>query len=78
MADYPRRLCHPTAPLAHRVRSHGETSVSEEIAVNDDDMTPAPSIGEVTMDAYFADMRDDLAQAEADGLVDITPTSAPK
>lgn len=52
--------------------------MSEEIAVNDDDMTPAPSIGEVTMDAYFADMRDDLAQAEADGLVDITPTSAPK
>lgn len=46
--------------------------------MNDDDMTPAPSIGEVTMDAYYADMRDDLAQAEADELVDITPAAAPK
>lgn len=78
MAEHPRRLCHPTAPLAHRVRPDGKTPASEEIAVNDDDMTPAPSIGEVTMDAYFADMRDDLAQAEADGLVDITPTAVPK
>lgn len=60
------------------MRPDGETSVSEEIAVNDDDMTPAPSIGEVTMDAYYADMRDDLAQAEADELVDITPAAAPK
>ncbi|MGO2862007.1 MAG: hypothetical protein ACTIC1_12670 [Brevibacterium sp.] len=41
-------------------------------------MTPSPSIGEVSMDAYFADMKEVLAQAEADGLVDITPSDTPR
>lgn len=50
----------------------------KENAMNDDDMTPSPSIGEVTMDAYFTDMKEVLAQAEADGLVDITPPDAPR
>lgn len=51
---------------------------AEENAMNDDDMTPAPSIGEVTMEAYFTDMQEVVAQAEVDGLVDITPPDAPR
>lgn len=46
--------------------------------MNDDDMTPAPSIGEVTMEAYFTDMQEVVAQAEVDGLADITPPDAPR
>jgi hypothetical protein len=51
---------------------------AKENAMNDEDMTPSPSIGEVTMDAYLTDMQEILAQAEADGLVDITPSDAPR
>lgn len=51
---------------------------AEENAMNADDMTPSPSIGEVTMAAYFTDMQEVVAQAEVDGLVDIAPPDAPR
>lgn len=56
---------------------HPEFGV-EENAMTDDDMTPAPSIGEVTMDAYLTDMQEVVARAEVDGLVAITPSDTPR
>lgn len=41
---------------------------------DDDDARSAPSLGEITMDAYVDDMREVLTQAETDGLVDISPS----
>lgn len=55
--------------------AHGE---EERIAMNDDAMTPGPTMGEITMEAYLDDMREVLAQAEADGLVEITPSDIEK
>lgn len=33
----------------------------------------SPSIGEITMEAYLADMRDEVEAAVAAGLLEITP-----
>ncbi|WP_309131246.1 hypothetical protein [Brevibacterium sp.] len=43
----------------------------------DNPSKPSPSMAEITMASYLLDMHDELAQAAADGLVEITPNSDP-
>lgn len=36
-------------------------------------MERAPTMGEITMEAYIADMRDEVQAAVADGLLEVRP-----